>query len=62
MNAADEDPDDTATTLWRRTVEVLVSKGSSPTEAIDGANMIVAAYRRTADEDRVPESGRRPTR
>jgi hypothetical protein len=32
--------------LWRRTVEELVGKGASPAEAIDGANLILEAYRR----------------
>jgi hypothetical protein len=39
----DETPE---TTLWRETVERLLASWSSPSEALDGANLILQAYRR----------------
>ena len=38
--------DDAAAAIWSRAVDALVSHGATPAEAIDGANMIVQAYRR----------------
>jgi len=40
--------------LWRRTVEELVAKGASPAEAIDGANLILEAYRRQRTTEAAP--------
>jgi hypothetical protein len=39
----DETPE---TALWRETVERLLASGSSAAEALDGATLIVQAYRR----------------
>jgi hypothetical protein len=42
--ADDEETPETA--LWRETVERLLANGSSPVEALDGANLILQVYRR----------------
>jgi hypothetical protein len=35
--------------VWRAAVSALRSKGASPSETLDGANLILAAYRRQRD-------------
>jgi hypothetical protein len=46
------DSEDEETALWRRTMEVLLERGATVEEAIDGANLVVQAYRRQRDEAR----------
>jgi hypothetical protein len=46
------DPDDEETALWSRVMVTLLERGASPQEAIDGANLIVSAYRRMREEAR----------
>ena len=41
-------PDETA--LWQQTVEALRVRGATLAEAIDGANIVLQAYRRERDE------------
>lgn len=41
-----DDEETPETTLWRQAVERLLASGSSPSEALDGANLILQAYRR----------------
>jgi hypothetical protein len=60
MADPDDEADDTETSLWRSTVEALLTKGSSPAEAIDGANLILDVYRRRRDDQGDPrQSGTR---
>ncbi len=44
-----------AVTLWRRAVEALLDKGRTPAEALDGANLIISAYRRQHAQEKEPE-------
>lgn len=44
MGVAEEDDEETV--LWHRTVETLLAQGATPTEAFDGANLVLQAYRR----------------
>jgi hypothetical protein len=53
------DSEDEETALWRRTMEALLERGATPQEAIDGANLILQAYRRHRDE---AQRGQRPER
>lgn len=46
------DPEDEEAALWRRIMEALLARGASPQEAIDGANLILQAYRRTREDAR----------
>jgi hypothetical protein len=46
------DSEDEETALWRRAMELLLERGATPQEAIDGANLILQAYRRQRDEER----------
>ena len=41
-----DDEETPETVLWRQTVERLLASGSSAVEALDGANLILQAYRR----------------
>lgn len=41
-----DDEETPETVLWRETVQRLLSNGSSAVEALDGANLILQAYRR----------------
>lgn len=64
--ADDETPE---TALWRQTVERLLANGSSPVEALDGANLILQAYRRqlaapaapSAETENPPRTSTTPT-
>jgi hypothetical protein len=48
--------------LWRRTIEELLAKGYKSAEAIEGANLILEAYKRQrAAESDTPVSHRRPS-
>ncbi len=49
-----EDEETPETELWRQTVEQLLANGSSPVEALDGANLIMQAYRRQLSAFAVP--------
>jgi hypothetical protein len=49
-------PNTEALALWQRTVETLVARGAAPAEAIDGANLLVAAYRRKRDALAAPST------
>ena len=42
------------TALWRRTLEHLLANGSTPADALDGANLILQAYRRQVASAAVP--------
>lgn len=46
MAFEDEDLETEEAALWRRTVEILLARGNSPSEAIDGANLVLQSYRR----------------
>jgi len=46
--AADDEDEETA--YWRSTVEKLLANGVSPTEAFDGANLLLQAYRREREK------------
>jgi hypothetical protein len=46
----DEDVNDDEIALWQRIVGELLARGSSRAEAIEGANLILAAYRRRRDD------------
>jgi hypothetical protein len=57
------DPDDEETVLWGRVMETLLDRGASPQEAIDGANLVLQAYRRMREEARQrkpPPEGEEP--
>jgi hypothetical protein len=43
---APDDPEDTESALWRRAVDHLVAAGARPAEALEGATLILGAYRR----------------
>lgn len=47
--------------LWRRTIEELLIKGCTSAEAIEGANLILEAYKRQHAESDAPASHRRPS-
>lgn len=56
-----DDNEGNATALWRRTVETLLSRGASPSEAIEGAHLIMRAYKRQQQqEEQAPDSNVRP--
>jgi hypothetical protein len=42
--------DDEETALWHRTLAALHAKGATHTEAVDGATLILLAYRRKREE------------
>ncbi len=44
------DPEDEETALWRRVMETLLAHGASPKDAIEGANIVVNAYRHKREE------------
>jgi hypothetical protein len=46
----DEDVNDDEIALWQRVVGELLARGSSRAEAIEGANLILTAYRRRRDD------------
>lgn len=46
MTVAMDDPDSEDTELWRRILEQLLAGGASRAEALDGANLMLAAYQR----------------
>jgi hypothetical protein len=45
--------DEDELTLWRSTVDRLLRGGAKPHEALEGANLILAAYRRRQSEIRL---------
>ncbi len=42
----DEDPNEDEVALWQRVVGALLVRGSSRAEAVEGANLILEAFRR----------------
>jgi hypothetical protein len=50
MAERDGPVDDAETELWDQTVKALLANGSTPTEAFDGANLVLRAYRRKREE------------
>jgi hypothetical protein len=60
-----DDAFDEEEALWRRVADTLLTRGASPAEAIDGANLVLGAYRRQRDatplraEVPIEESGMR---
>jgi hypothetical protein len=50
MGAVMDEPEDPASRLWRWAFETLLDEGSTPAEASDGANLVVAGYERRRAE------------
>jgi len=56
MKAREEYEEDEGALLWKRTVETLIKQGASPAEAVDGANLVLQAYRRDRTAAEAPAS------